>query len=60
MNDTEKEFKSFNKDLELKIKNLVKVLNGLNAHGSLDLDDYTIIMYYLKGAFPEIKALQEV
>jgi hypothetical protein len=60
MNDTKKEFKFSNKDLELKIKNLVKVLDGLNAHGSLDLDDYQIITDYLKGAFPEIKSLKEV
>ncbi|MDD2905179.1 MAG: hypothetical protein PHH41_07765 [Sulfurimonas sp.] len=60
MNDTEKEFKSSNADLERNIKNLVKVLDGLNAHGSLDLDDYQIITNYLKGAFPQIKALKEV
>lgn len=60
MNNTEKEFKNPNVALESKIKNLVKVLDGLNAHGSLDLDDYTIITDYLKGAFPEIKALKEV
>ncbi|MDD5373591.1 MAG: hypothetical protein PHO62_09230 [Sulfurimonas sp.] len=60
MNDTEKEFKNPNVALESKIKNLVKVLDGLNAHGSLDLDDYMIITDYLKGAFPEIKALKEV
>ncbi|MGE4418379.1 MAG: hypothetical protein AB7D38_00950 [Sulfurimonas sp.] len=60
MNDTKKEFKNSNTALESKIKNLVKILDGLNAHGSLDLDDYTIITDYLKGAFPEIKALQEV
>ena len=60
MNDTKKEFKNSNTSLESKIKNLVKILDGLNAHGSLDLDDYTIITDYLKGAFPEIKALQEV
>ena len=60
MNNTEKEIKSSNKDLEQKIINLVKVLDGLNAHGSLDLDDYTIITDYLKGAFPNIVTLKEV
>ncbi|MDK9694211.1 MAG: hypothetical protein OEL19_08210 [Sulfurimonas sp.] len=60
MNDTKKEFKNQNVALDSKIKNLVKVLDGLNAHGSLDLDDYTIITDYLKGAFPEVKALREV
>lgn len=60
MNDTQKEFKSSNKGLDKKIENLVKVLNGLNAYGSLDLDDYQIITDYLKGAFPEIQLLKEL
>ncbi|MDD2448798.1 MAG: hypothetical protein PHS42_04285 [Sulfurimonas sp.] len=60
MNDTQKEVNSSNEDLELKLKNFIKLLNGLNAHGSLDLDDYQIITDYLKGTFPEIQALKEV
>ncbi len=54
MNDTQKEIKKTeisSKTVHEKLDELRRLLLGLNAFGSLELTDYTVIMNYLKGSF---------
>ena len=54
MNDTQKKIKKRKMSyvtLHEKLAELDKLLLGLNAFGSLDLQDYKLITNYLKGSF---------
>jgi len=56
MNDTQKKVKKTKTKIDSatlseKLNELDRVLLGLNATGSLELKDYTLITNYLKGSF---------
>ena len=54
MNDTQKKIKKTKMSsakLHKKLAELDRLLLGLNAFGSLDLQDYKLITNYLKGSF---------
>lgn len=54
MNDTKKPLNkpvSDCSEIESKLHNLLILLTGLNAYGSLSLSDYNLIEDYIKGAF---------
>jgi hypothetical protein len=59
MNDTQKKVKKTKTKIDSatlseKLNELDRVLLGLNATGSLDLKDYTLITNYLKGSFGSV------
>ena len=54
MNDTKKTLNKSTVDcsnIETKLHNLLILLTGLNAYGSLSLNDLKLIEDYIKGAF---------
>lgn len=54
MNDTKKPLNERvieRLEVQKKLHNLLILLMGLNAYGSLSLDDYNLIEDYIKGAF---------